>query len=259
MINKKWIVPSLFLLGLFLVAISFYGPQSGLRFSRSEPELAVISEKSGTVQLRNNEMPQPISIKLNTSLKARDIIRTDAESDVLIQFNNEGQFRVIEKSEVLIDNLENGNPLVVVRSGDIYIEKFGRAPSFWIRKDGQLLSAVDFALSDKKNQIKLKEPLPDQSNKPLLSQSDIESILNSKKTDFFKCYGQILQKNPTARGQVLLSFTIEKQGHTSKIEISKSEISDNSFKSCLMEVLARLQFKPFNGSPVTTVFPLKFE
>lgn len=260
MINKKWIVPGLFVLGLLLVTISFCGPQSGLHLSGNEPDLAVISEKSGSVLLRNNEMPQPISIKLNTALKARDIIRTEAESDVLVQFNNDGQFRVVEKSEVLIDTLENGNPLVVVRSGDLYIEKFGRAPSFWIRKDGQLLSAVDFALSDKKNQVKLKEPLPDQkNNQSQLAQTDIEAILNSKKTDFFKCYGQILQKNPTARGQVLLSFTIEKQGHTSKIEVSKSEIADNTFKSCLMEVVARLQFKPFSGPPVTTVFPLKFE
>ncbi|MBC7420167.1 MAG: TonB family protein [Bdellovibrio sp.] len=259
MFDKKWIVPGLLIFGAFLVIISIWGPQGGFSPSRKEAPLAYLAEKTGQVTIVNNQMPAPVSAKLNLSFYARDILRTEENSDVLVQWANEGQFRLSEKSEILIDTLENGHPLVVVRAGEIVVEKFGRAPSFWIRKDGQLLSAVDFALADRKNLSKLKDPLPEKDNKSQITQFEIESMLNAKKSDFFKCYGQALQKNSAARGQVLISFTIERQGQTTQIEISKSEISDNNFNSCVMEVVARTQFKSFSGAAVTTVFPMRFE
>jgi TonB family protein len=242
MSKNKWLVPGLIVFGTLLILISIWGPKSQFGLSSAD-----------------NEMPASVLLKKEVALHARDIIRTGEASDISIQWTNQGQFRVIEKSEILIDQLENGQPLVVVRSGDIYVEKFGAKPSFWIRKDGQLLSVVDFALADRQNAGKLKEPIPEQKTDNQITQFEIEALLNSKKTDFFKCYGQILQKNAPAQGSVLLSFTIQNQGQTTKIEVSKSDINDNTFKTCLMEVVARTQFKSFSGPPVTTVFPLKFE
>ena len=204
-------------------------------------------------------MPEPIQLKINYNLHAKDVLRTDANSDALIQFTNEGQFRLTENSEVLLDVLENQEPVVIVKSGDVLVEKFGRAPSFWIRKEGQSLSALDYALADKKNAPKLKDTLSNNGQSNTLSQADIESVMAGKKNDFFKCFGQTLQKNPQARGQILIAFQIEKNGQTTKIEISKSEIQDNSFKTCLLEVVARTQFKTFSGSAISTIFPLKFE
>lgn len=259
MLDKKWIMPALIVSGIFLLIISIWGPQNGFSPTRKEAPLAYLAEKTGDVTVTNNQMPAPVPAKMNASFYARDILRTNENSDALIQWANEGQFRVSEKSEVLIDTLENGQPLVVVRSGEIVVEKFGRAPSYWIRKEGQLLSAVDFALADRKNLNKLKEPLPEKDSRAQITQFEIESVLNAKKTDFFKCYGQALQKNATARGQVLISFTIERQGQTTQIEISKSEITDQAFNSCVMEVVARTQFKSFSGPAVTTVFPMRFE
>ena len=256
---RKWLVPGLFIIGSVLIAVSIWGPQSQIISQKNELEIAYVPEKSGTVTLQNNEIPSPVPVKVNTTLHARDTIRTDSDSDLVIQFKNEGQFRMTEKSEVLIDTLDNGSPLVVIRSGEIYIEKFGQAPSFWVRSEGQLLTALDFALAHRQNLNQLKEPIPEKIDKSQLSQFEIESLLNSKKTDFFKCYSQVLQKNAQARGQILISFTIQKQGQTSKIEVTKSDINDNTFKSCLMEVVARTQFTPFTGAPITTVFPLKFE
>lgn len=257
--NTKWLMPGLIIVGIFLIVISIWGPQGSFTSIKKEAPLAVIAEKSGSATFANNQMPAPVSVKANQSLYARDIVRTDQNSDLLVRWDDQGEFRMSDKSEVLIDLLENGQPLVVVRSGDIVVEKFGHPPSFWIRKEGQLLSAVDFALADRKNLSKLRDPVPEKDNKAQLGQIEIENILNAKKSDFFKCYGQILQKNAQARGQVLISFTIEKLGRTSQIEIAKSDINEASFKSCLIEVVARTQFKPFSGAPITTVFPIKFE
>lgn len=256
---KKWLVPALILVGLSLITISIWTPKTELGRNSSSDQVARVVEKMGEARVSNNEMPESVLLKVNSSLKPNDLIQTTNNSDIAIQWKNEGQFRVLEKSEVLIDQLENGQFLVVVRSGDIFVEKFGQSPSFWIRKDGQLLSATDFALSDKTKLSKLKDPVPTKSQDDQVSQAEIENILNSKKTDFFKCYGQVLQRNAQAQGSVLISFTILNQGQATKVEVSRTDINDSQFKSCLTEVVARSQFKSFSGSPITMVFPLKFE
>ncbi len=256
---NKWLVPALILIGSGLIAISIWSPKSPNSRSTTENELALVIEKSGEVSVLNNEMPESVLLKVNSTLGPKDIVRTGENSDVSIQWKNEGQFRVTEKSEVLIDQLDNGQFLVVVRAGDIYVEKFGEKPSFWIRKEGQLQSAIDFALSDKSKLSKLKDPVPTKSNDNQISQFEIENLLNSKKTDFFKCYGQVLQRNAQAQGSVLIGFTILNQGQATKVEVTKSDINDGPFKACLTEVVARTAFKSFSGAPVTTVFPLKFE
>lgn len=256
--KNNWIVPGLIVLGIALIVVSTWAPQKKFDLGFSK-KMGRVIEKTGHVTFQNSGMPADTEVNLNYAIDTRDLFRTDSESEALIEFNSGGQFRLAEKSEILIDKLDNGNPLVVVRTGDIFIEKFGKAPSFWVRKDGQIYTAVDYALVDKKNASRLREAVPAKQSKEQITQMEIENILNSKKNDFFKCFGQLIQKNPQASGQVLISFTIEKQGHTSKVEISKSEIVDASFKSCLMEVVARTHFRAFSGSPVATVFPLKFE
>lgn len=256
---KSWLVPALMAAGIFLILVSVLVPKSLNRKTVSEVDLAFLSEKSGSVTVQNFEMPEAIQLKNNFGLHPKDIIRTGSSSEALIQFSNDGQFRIPENSEIVLDVLDNQEPVVIVKTGDVFVERFGRKPSFWIRKDGQSLNALDYALADKKNAPRLKEPLPSHSDSDTLSQTDIEVVMNNKKNDFFKCYGQTLQKNPQARGQVLIAFKIEKNGQTSKIEISKSDIADNSFKTCLLEVVARTQFKPFASAAINTVFPLKFE
>lgn len=256
---KKWLVPALILVGLSLITISIWTPKNKNARDGVADQIATVVEKSGESSVSNNEMPESVSLRVNSSLKAKDIIQTSDDADIAIQWKNEGQFRVTEKSDVLLDQLDNGQYLVVIRSGDLYVEKFGAPPSFWIRKEGQLLSAADFALSDKSKMAKLKDPIPTKQNDRQLSQVEIENTLNAKKTDFFKCYGQALQRNAQAQGAVLISFTILNQGQATKVEISRSEINDSTFKSCLSEVVSRTQFKNFTGSPITTVFPLKFE
>lgn len=258
--RSNWFVPALILFGTALVVLSIWAPQSKLNLGFNKKSLAKVIERIGIVKLQNNEMPSEIKLTAsNYKLEALDVIRTESESEAVIEFQGGGQFRVSEKSEIVIDILESGSPLVVIRTGDIYIEKFGQSPSFWVRAEGQLYSASDYVLVDKKSGSKLIDARPVQTNRDQISQVEIENVLNSKKSDFFKCFGQLIQKNPQAAGQVLISFTIEKQGIPSKVEISKSDIPDANFKLCLGEVVSRTRFKAFSGNPIATVFPLKFE
>lgn len=297
--RNNWIAPILVVVGTVLIFFSTWSPQNKFQldyFQRfSKKNLARLIEKTGSVKIQNSEMSVAADVKMNALLESRDILSTDVDSEALIEFINQpdsaansmsdnppsktsggpsgngfgsgsnsgGQFRVTEKSEILIDKLDSGAPLVVIRSGEIFIERFGSSPSFWVRSEGQIYSAADYALIDKRNSSRLREPIPDlqgsKQSQAQLSQLEIETVLNSKKNDFFKCFGQLIQKDPQASGQVLIAFTIEKQGSATKVEISKSELTDIKFKSCLVEVVARTRFRSFSGSPVATVFPLKFE
>lgn len=260
MSKRSWLVPTLLIVGTVLIVVSIWLPnQNRIFFKTSATDFAIVNEKTGHVTASNAQSPTPVEVNLKTQLHPRDSINTANESEVLIQFKNDSQVRIAQNSEVLLDQQERGSPLLVVKSGEVFVERFGRKPETWIRKDGQSLSVVDYTASDKNNTQFLKESIPVIDANETLTQTEIETILTARKSDFFKCYGQILQKKPQSRGQVMLSFTIEKQGQTSKIEVSKSDIDDNSFKSCLMEVVARTKFRVFTGKPITTVFPLKFE
>lgn len=257
--KNNWVTPALIAIGLILILFSTWSPNESFKFGFSKKNMASIVEILGTVKVQNNELPIAVTAKLKQEIEINSVILTDSNSEALIEFKTGGQFRVSEKSEILIDKLDNGSPLIVIRTGEIFIEKFGKSPSFWVRQDGKIFNAVDFALIDKKRSLRIKEDISQQINKEQLSQIEIENTLNLKKNDFFKCYGQLIQKIPRASGQILISFTIENHGNTRKVEISKSEISDQNFMSCLQEVVARVQFRSFSGSPITTVFPLKFE
>lgn len=257
--RNNWFVPAVITTGVILIVLSIWAPQSRFLKNLNDKNFARLIERNGVVKLQNNEMSAEISINSNYKIEALDVLRTEADSEAVIEFNGGGQIRVSEKSEVVVDILENGSPLVVLKSGEVFVEKFGKSPGFWIRSEGQLYSASDFVVLDRKNASKLMEPLPLQKGLEQITQAEIEVILNSKKNDFFKCFGQLIQKAPQATGQVLISFTIERQGLPSKVEISKSDIQDPHFKNCLSEVVARTRFRSFTGEPIATVFPLKFE
>lgn len=257
--KSSWLAPTLIVVGLLLILVSIWAPQQSTKFGFSQNYISTLIEKLGTVKIQNSEVSGFTDVKINQKIKKKTILRTEADSESLIEFKNGGQFRLPEKSEILIDTLENGAPVVVIRNGDIYIEKLGEAPSFWIRADGQIYLAADYAILDKKRASYLKESSSEQTSKGHLSQIEIENTLSLKKNDFFKCYGQLIQKDPQATGLVLISFTIENHGKPKKVVISKSDIQDKNFQSCLQEVVVRSQFRNFSGTPVTTVFPLKFE
>ncbi len=256
--RSNWFVPIVITIGVAIIVLSLWAPQNKFNLGFNQKSLAQIIERSGVVKLQNNEMPAEIQIKSDYKVEALDVIRTENNSEAVIEFQNGGQFRLAEKTEVVIDLLDNGSPMVLIRTGEIFVEKFGKSPGYWVRSEGQLYSATDYVLLDRKSGTKLVDAMPTQEQEQI-SQVEIETILNAKKNDFFKCFGQLIQKFPQATGQVLVAFTIEKQGTTSKVEISKSDINDSHFKSCLSEVVARTRFRSFSGNPIATVFPLKFE
>ncbi len=263
---KNKIIAGLICLGLLLIGFSLVSPEKSFDlFSNSS--LAKIkdiqSEQDAGAKTHGLDQYEETIAKVGMKLRHLDIVKTVQESEVLLELlNSKGQIRLLENSEILIEKSEDQNILITVRFGDIIVEKFGTSPSFWVRKDGRQLTAQDYALSSEKNMEVLRSIGQQQSlatDNNTLSQAKIEEILSSKKSDFFRCYGQLIQKAEQAQGQVLISFEISNRGQVIKVDIARSDIEDKSFKSCLVEVVARIKFPAFEGKSVTTVFPLKFD
>ena len=261
---KNRVVVGLITAGFILILASVFFPNRGFDFfsSNSIAKITEItSESTNGVLTHGLDQYDEIPAKQGLNLRHLDIIKTSALSEAVILFaKNDGEIRLQENSEVLIEQLEDKSILVTVRMGDILIESFGKGSAFWIRKDGRQMTAMDYALSNEKNSEILRQKgqkITVDNN--VLQQAKIEEILNSKKSDFFRCYGQLIQKTEQAHGQVLISFEISTFGKVTKVEINRSDIDDQSFKSCLSEVVSRTQFPKFSGQPITTVFPLKFD
>lgn len=261
---KNRVVIGLIAIGLLLILVSVFLPTKSFDLLAAT-ELAKItdinSDSPNGVITRGLDQYDDIPAKKGLKIRHLDLIKTNPLSDAVITFSQTGgEVRVLENSEVLIEQLDDKNALVTVRTGDVFIERFGKEPSFWVRKEGRQLTAMDYALSNEKNVESLRQKgLKTAQPANVLPQSKIEEILASKKSDFFRCYGQLIQKTEQAYGQVLISFEINPNGKVAKIEINRSDITDKSFKSCLIEVVARTMFPKFSGSPITTVFPLKFD
>lgn len=262
---KNRVVVGLVVLAVLIILASLLSPTRGFDLL-SQKDIAILTEVNAetpqSVITRGLDQYEDLPAKKGTLLRHLDIIKTNPLSDTLVQFKGiQGEFRVLENSEVLLEFEDDKHLLVTVRSGDIFIEKFGKEPSFWVRKDGRQLTAVDYALSNDKNAevLRAKGQKINTVTGQGLSQAQIEEVLASKKSDFFRCYGQLIQKKEQAHGQVLISFEISPLGKVSKVEITRTDIEESSFKSCLAEVVARTTFPQFSGSNITTVFPVKFD
>lgn len=257
--RNNWLVPGLIVIGVVLILLSIWVPQNKLSLNLSQNHLATILEKSGQILLGNNEMPAESELTIKSKIYSGDKVRSSEESDALIQFTSGAQIRLQPKTEVLFELQDNQQILLVVKTGDITIEKFSDSP-LWIRQNGQLYTAADYALLDKST-VNNPSAVSRTENSELtdLSHNEIETVLNQKKSDFFKCFGQLLQRSPHASGQVMLSFSVSPLGSVTNPEVAKTEISDRDFQACLLEVIARTRFRSFKGSPITTVFPIYFE
>jgi hypothetical protein len=99
-------------------------------------------------------------------------------------------------------------------------------------------------------------PVPEGTG---LTEKEIQETMNSHRTSFLKCYSGLLQKDAQAKGEATLTFTVENSGKLSAVEVTSSNLQQDDFKKCLIEVMNRVEFRPFDGSPISTLFPLKFE
>ncbi len=269
--------------GILLILFSLFFSSSNVNtfFSKT---IAQVKQKNGYASIESADQVNPLSLEVKSKITHLNTIKTEARSEVVITLDQfKADIKIFENSQILFENNEE-NIILTIKVGQLEIESLGNvdvnieskqksdrkenAKSFWIKKEGRQYSAIDYYSSiQNQNENNTKKDIltknyQNQSgfaSKEQLSQIKIEELLNSKKNEFFRCYGQLIQKDEPSHGQVLISFEVQNSGKTNQVTISKTDIQQPVFLSCLKEIIQRTQFPSFSGPAITTVFPLSFE
>ena len=267
---KSWLIPGLITAGIALIVTALIIPSRSID-SIGKKIIAQVIDIKGTATVEGLDQSDTAVIREKTKIKNLDVIKTKSSAEALLELSINGdEIRILEKSHILFEENTEGSIILTIKEGDLVIENLGQknetgkaAVKVWIKKEGRQLSALDYAITNEKNSAasplvksKFISTIPKSD---FLAQSKIEEILNGKKNDFFRCYGQLIQKEEQAHGQLLLSFEILPTGKVASVNVTKSDINQPTFLSCLKEVVLRTIFPPFSGRAMTTVFPLKFD
>ncbi len=266
---KSWLIPGLIISGIALIVTALIIPSRSID-TLGKKVIATVIDVHGSGTVEGLDQTDTADLQKKTKVKNLDVIKTKSLSEASIELSTiRAEVRVLENSNILFEENTEGSIILTIKEGDLIVESLGNKADeqgpgahFWIKKDGRQLSALDYAITNEKNQSSQlqKSKFASQTKKSdILPQSKIEEILNTKKNDFFRCYGQLIQKEEQAHGQLLLSFEILPTGKVASVDVTKTEIHQTSFLSCLKEVVMRTTFPPFDGKTITTVFPLKFD
>ncbi|MBV2168501.1 MAG: TonB family protein [Bdellovibrio sp.] len=267
MAKNNWLIPSLIVVGIFSVALSLFIASQTEKQKPGARPLARLELNLGKVFVLRKNMTQKEVLTRKATLFALDSIETGVDGDATMEFDSAYRIRIQENSLITLD--EEGDRIVlIIKRGDVQVENYGREGSVFVSKDGVRWNATEYEMNYKKQAPTetLPELAPAETSQiPTANINDgltsefIQDTLKTHRGAFFKCYTQLLQKNPGVVGQASISFTIEKTGKVSSAEIASSSLSDAAFKKCLLEAIRRVEFKSFNGDPISTVFPLRFE
>lgn len=268
MAKNKWFIPFLVILGLAFVGLSLFLSTRSDNRSLGLKKLARLMYTSGDVAVFRKNMTDKELIKKNTDLYYLDSVEIGPDGDAVLEFDSSYRIRILDNALVTLDE-EEGRANIILKRGDVQVENFGRENSVIITKNGQRYSATDYELTFKRENANQNFPeiAPDANLNPTpapgadgsLSAEYIQDTLKRQIPAFDKCYKQVLQRTPGLTGQVVMNFTIDRNGKIVSASVGNSSINDNDFKRCLSEVLMRTEFKSFTGDPITSSFPITFE
>lgn len=256
------------LLGALFIALSLFltGPKSTPDL---KPTLVLAhAEKTlGSASLLKDGLLKRAPLVSRADLGPLDSIETGEIGEVRLDFDSGYRVRVRDSSLVTLERVEDQNGyhiVLILKRGTLTVDSFGRDGELFIAKNGERISATDYSESPLA-QAPVQAPVETsaqsaaaEANKGITDQ-EIQAVMSSHRTSFLKCYTQLLQKDPHAKGDVSLTFTVENSGKMSAIEATSPTLKQTDFKKCLIDVMSRIEFRTFQGPPVSTLFPLKFE
>lgn len=266
--KKNQLVVGLLAAGLVLIGLSLYFSLFSSHLnSDGEVRLGSVARETGKAYVLKKGFTEKDAIERRLPLYNLNSIETDETGEALISFDSGYKLRVFNNTLVTlekVDDQDNYHVVAIVKNGVVRVDGFGTEGELFISKNGDRLSASDYngsMLAQSPAVVPTpidtaSTPIPDDQG---LSEEEISAGMQKHRTSFFKCYTQLLQKEPTAKGKVSLSFTIENNGKMSVTEVTASELNNPDFKKCLLEVLRRVEFRSFKGPAISTLFPLKFD
>lgn len=247
----------LILCGLLLIGLFFLVSKKMAPEKNNEPQVALAILNSGEAFVWKNQLGVKEKLAERTWLKNQETLETGPNSEVSLEFPSNYQIRISPQSTLSFEQSEDSTH-ILLKKGDIEVDAYGIENSIFILKDGQKISLTDYGLAKEKKQNELQTRKNNTSIEKLEPKM-IQDVLKNTKSQFYKCYTQLLQKTPGVSGQATISFTILPSGRVSAPEISGSTLSDAALKQCLIRVIERVEFPSFQGAALQTSFPIRFE
>lgn len=265
--NKNQLVFGFLFLGLLLVGLSTYFSFFSNRKPERDIRLAQIERETGKVFALRSGYTQKENVTQRTPLYNLDSVETMETGEAIVAFESAFRVRLFNNTLVTLERSDDPQEIrviLIVKRGEVRVETVGRDQELFIAKNGERISASVYNNSQLAR-VPVQPPQPNEAfSNPIpsnqgLSEEEINTVMSNHRSSFFKCYTQLLQKEPSAKGNVSLSFTIENNGKLSVAEVTASQMQNEEFKKCLLEVLRRIEFRSFQGPSISTLFPLKFE
>jgi hypothetical protein len=265
-LSRQQLILGIIALGIFFLSLSYFISRDEEK-GPSGTRIATVIHETGKVEVIRAGFSQRSKVETRADLSTFDSVETFEIGEANLIFENGYHLRVFENSLLTLERVndpENYHVLLVIKRGDVRVDQLGREGELFISKNGQRILAAKYNDSELKRhppQSKTEET-DSTSHAPSLTEEEIANTMNNNKNRFFRCYSRLVQNNPQVKGDVSLAFTIENSGHPNLLEINihlTPKVSDEDFKKCLKDVITRIEFKPFTGPTVSTVFPLKFD
>ena len=245
-------------LGIGFISIGYLLSRPSGKGLTKPQQLGQIEKLSGNASLTRKNHSRSTLLGDSEPLYVLDTIETHKQSQIEILFKNDSKIRLNAETKVIIDQ-EGDVLLVILSKGSFSIENFGARGNVSVSYQGHRVKLQDWEQWLNSQNVTPKNPLNSFSSSEQLSENLISDTIQAHKIKFLQCYNKLLQKTPGVSGSVTLAFTIQKSGRVNNPTVASSVLTDSSFKSCLFEVLNRIEFKAFEGEAISTVIPLNFE
>jgi hypothetical protein len=87
-----------------------------------------------------------------------------------------------------------------------------------------------------------------------LSQELIAKTVQGQLPRIRACYERVIKHEPTARGRILLSWTIRADGGVERVEVVEDEVGSEQFRGCAARSVAKWRF-PVGAQSVAVSYP----
>ncbi|MEY4616964.1 MAG: hypothetical protein RJB66_1924 [Pseudomonadota bacterium] len=289
--SKTWFFV---LSGLAVFCLGFFWPSLFTSLKPASP-LAIVVSSKGTTEWISRQSIQKAKPKKSLSLSLNESLATGTDGELIVRFKKGAEIKLLPSTFITLIKKANAT-LIAIRRGSLEVIKEGEAGSIFVAQNGRDHTMRDYQPQQIEESLEIdsqslsanravdttdsdsaESAIPKETASKIQSESLMGSIekankdaqhqvrkmiadrIGAKKNHLFRCYSNLIQKQKKAHGRLDVHFVVNNQGKIKDPTIINAEIKDPKFQKCLVQIIQRTEFQPFEGQSVSTLLPLRFE
>jgi hypothetical protein len=256
-----------FVLGISLIL--FHRQIIGMFSSSGEQRvvLAEVSRVDGAAEVKNTNQSST-SAQVGTFLHDQDTLSVSGGTPLRLKFNDGLEVELEAGSVAFFENSDRGI-FVNLRTGNFkgIAKGAGREKVLFV-KDGAVLDPLGrnimqppLKIEEPVQQAQIDKPKPVEQtiSEETLTDTQIGNSMSNLRQPLLKCYAGNLKADSKSKGEVYMSFTIERTGQVGLVKVLQDSFKDSQMTKCVTDVVARARFDSFKGDPIVVNYPIFFE